>query len=158
MENRSRLRIKYTNVQNWTEEKETALIGHLTEKEPDIILITSTSKLHHQKHIKIQNYNTFATNKSNERHAGAAIAIKKGINFEIKNNFLNDCIGAQIQTTHGPVLIATAYSPPRHNVLPQHDLNHIMRNHIPTILAADLNARHRMFGYAGRTGNLKGNN
>ena len=56
----------------------------------------------------MHNYHTFATNKNDERHAGCAIAIKRGLNFEILNKFEKDCIGVKIQTTHGPVIVATA--------------------------------------------------
>ena len=79
-----RIQIRYLNVQSWTDEKNTALIGHLTKNDPDIILITSTSRLDHQRPIRIHNYYTFSVNKANERHAGAAIAIKQNIKFEIK--------------------------------------------------------------------------
>ena len=47
--NPSRIYIRYLNVQNWTDERQTALIGHLTESNPDVILITSTSRLKEQK-------------------------------------------------------------------------------------------------------------
>ena len=152
-----RINIRYQNVQHWTDEKDAALINHLTNTDPDIILIASTSKQTHHKPIKIYKYHTFTTNKSNERSAGCAIAIKQGLQFEIINNFQSDCIAAKIQTSHGPVIISTAYSPPRQIVLPLQDINHLARNQIPAILIADLNARHHTFGYARRTSNPKGN-
>ena len=82
----SRIHMRYLNVQNWTIEREPALVGHLTATDPEIILIASTSKLQDQRAIWIPNYHTFATNKLNERHAGCAIAIKRGIKLEIKND------------------------------------------------------------------------
>ena len=78
------------NVQHWTEDKNIALITHLKNTDPDVILITSTSKLAEHNPIKIQNYHTFATNKNNERHAGSAVAIKYGIKFEVLNKFQTD--------------------------------------------------------------------
>ena len=69
----NRIHIRYLNVQNWTDEKNAALIGHLTSTNPDIILITSTSRLSTQTPTKIVNYNTIGTNKNNECHA----ALKK---------------------------------------------------------------------------------
>ena len=133
----SRIHIRYLNVQNWTDDKNEALIGHLTATNPEIILFGSTSRQQHQSPIKIPNYITFTTNKNNERHAGVGIAIRRKIKFEIINNFLNDCIGAKIQTAHGPVIICTAYSPPRHAVLPQADLNYLRINNLPAIMIAD---------------------
>ena len=145
------------NVQHWTEDKNIALITHLKNTDPDVILITSTSKLAEHNPIRIQNYHTFATNKNNERHAGSAVAIKYGIKFEVLNKFQTDFIGIKIQTTHGPVIITTVYSPPRHNTISQQDLNYVARNHLPAILIADLNARHPIFGYKKGTNNTKGN-
>ena len=153
----SRIKIRYLNVQHWTEDKNVALINHLTSTDPDVILITSTSKQTQHNQIKIFNYCTFSTNKGNERNAGCAVAVKHGLKFEILNNFQTDFIGVKIQTTHGPVIITTAYSPPRHNTLPQQDINYIARNHIPAIIIADLNARHQTFGYRRGTNNIKGN-
>ena len=153
----NRIHIRYLNVQNWKDDKNEALIGHLTATNPEIILFASTSRQQHQNPIKIPNYLTFTTNKSDERHAGVGIAIRRKIKFEIINNFMDDCIGAKIQTTHGPVIICTAYSPPRRPVLQQNDLNYLIRNNLPAILIADLNARHETFGYARRTHNQKGN-
>ena len=140
------LNIRYLNVQHYTKEKEPAILGHLTEGSPDIILITSTSRPREQP-IRIQGYLTFTTNKSNELHAGSAIAIKKGIKFTIKNDFITDTIGAKVETQLGPVMVMTSYSPPRHRLLPTQDLEYMIRNQYPTILAGDLNARHSTFGY-----------
>ena len=78
----SRINIRYANVQHWTDDKDTALKNHLTSTDPEIILVTSTSKQAHHKPIKIHNYHTFSTNKNNERSAGCAVAIKRGLNFE----------------------------------------------------------------------------
>ena len=49
----------------------------------------------------------------------------------------------------------TGYSPPRINALPHQDINYIIRNNLPVIMAGDLNARHRIFGY-GNARNTKG--
>ena len=49
----------------------------------------------------------------------------------------------------------TNYSPPRHYNIPNSDLEYAIRNNWPVIIVADLNARHSMFGYTGRS-NPKG--
>ena len=119
--------IRYLNVQHYTQEKEPAILGHLTEGFSDIILITSISRPR-ELPIRIQGYLTFTTNKTNELHARCAIAIKKGIKFTLKNDFITDTIGAQIETQLGPVIVMTTYSPPRHNLLPTQDLEYMIRN------------------------------
>ena len=149
------LNIRYLNVQHFTKDKEASLIGHLTEGSPDVILITSHSRKKDEP-IKIQGYLTFSTNKSDGLHAGSAIAIKKGLKFNIKNDFVTDTIGAKVETTLGPIAIMTCYSPPRHRLLPRQDLEHLITNQFPTIMAGDLNARHQTFGYTGPP-NTKGN-
>lgn len=133
----SELKIRYLNVQHWTDNKNTALIIHLTENNPDVVLFASTSRTREQAHIKIPFYATYHTNKSNELHAGCGIAIRKGIRFEILNNFTYDTIGAKIFTTHGPVIVMTTYSPPRHIVLPNQDIEFMIRHQLPVILAGD---------------------
>ena len=138
--------IRYLNVQSYTFDKEPALQRHLTENSPDIILISSTSRSTEYP-IKIQSYNVFSVNKCGELHAGCAIAIKKGIIFEIKNNFFFDTIAATIQTSRGPIVVMTNYTPPRQYQIPQQDLDFLIRNQYPTIFAGDMNTRHEIFGY-----------
>ena len=82
--------------------------------------------------------------------------MKRGIKFEIKSDFDSDCIAATIQTSHGPIIVMTSYIPPRRNALPHQDFNYMIRNNTPTIMMADLNARHQMFGYNSAS-NMKGN-
>ena len=151
----SNLNINYANVQTWTEIKNSALGPHLTKNDPDVILIADIGKTDRNRPIKIFPYLVFATNKNNEHCAGAAIAVKKGLNFKVLNDFDYDTIGIQIQTSTGPLIIMTNYSPPRHRNLPNSDLEYAIRNNWPVIVVADLNARHAMFGYTGRS-NPKG--
>ena len=146
--------IKYQNVQNYTQDREAGIVRHLTQNNPDIILITSTSRTK-DKPIRIQGYNTFTTNKWDERHAGSAIAIKKGLQFEILNEFICDTIGAKIETSQGILIVMTSYAPPRHPILPSEDLKYMINNVHPTIFAGDLNARHTLFGYTSDP-NIKG--
>ena len=37
--NPSRIHMRYLNVQNWTDERQPALAGHLTATNPEVILI-----------------------------------------------------------------------------------------------------------------------
>ena len=109
------LNIRYLNVQHFTKDKEASLIGHLTEGSPDVILITSHSRKKDEP-IKIQGYLTFSTNKSDGLHAGSAIAVKKGLKFNIKNDFVTDTIGAKVNNlmtnSNNDLLLATTAPPP----------------------------------------------
>ena len=141
------IKIRYLNVQHWTDEKNPSLIAHLTENDPDVILLASTSRIREQPKIKIPSYNTFTSNKLNQRNAGSAIAIKFGIKFELLNQFHHDTIGARIETQHGPMIILTNYTPPRQRFLPNQDIEFMIRHQTPIIFAGDMNTRHQAFGY-----------
>ena len=149
--------IKYCNVQHWTDKKSASLAAHLTIDNAKVILITSTSRRAHQTKIKIPGYNVHSTNKMDELSAGVAIAIKRGIKYKIINNFQQDSIAAKISTHSGEIIVMTNYSPPRRNFLPTEDMLYAIRNNLPVIIAADLNARHSAFGYR-RPWNIKGKN
>ena len=97
----SSLKIIYANVQTWTEDKKSSLAAYLTMNNPDIILMADIGKANQNKPIKLFQYLVFATNKSNENSAGSALAIKKGLQFKILNNFDNDTIGVQVHTQTG---------------------------------------------------------
>ena len=149
------LKVTYANVQTWTEDKSGALRAHLTQTNPDVILLADIGKTDRNIPIKIYQYLVFATNKKNENSAGVAVAVRKGLDFKILNNFDYDTIAVQVQTQSGPVVIMTNYSPPRHVNLPNSDLDFAIQNNWPVLCVADMNARHSMFGYPRRS-NPKG--
>ena len=131
----SNIKIRHLNVQHWTDVKHTALVAHLSETKPHIILFTSHSRTRQAPPIRIPFYNTFTTNKNNVPHAGSGIAILKGIKFDLMNNFTHDTIAAKIQTAQGPIIVMTNYSPPRQRFLPNLDLEFMIRHQTPTILS-----------------------
>ena len=45
----------------------------------------------------------------------------------------------------------TNYTPPRHKNIPNSDLAYAIQNNWPVLIVGDLNARHSMFGYKGRS-------
>jgi hypothetical protein len=65
------------NVRSWNPYK-TALANIYLKEDPDIILLNSHGCKTGEP-IKICNYNVYKTNKLNERHSGAAIAIKRNL-------------------------------------------------------------------------------
>ena len=151
----SGLRVTYANIQTWTNEKSQTLRAYLTKTNPDVILLSDIGKTDRQIPIKIFQYLVFATNKRNENSAGVAIVIRKGLEFKVLNNFDYDTIGVQIQTQTGPLIIMTNYTPPRNRNLPNSDLLYAIQNNWPVIIAADMNARHSIFGYS-KPSNPKG--
>ena len=151
----SGLTVTYANIQTWTEEKADTLKAHLTQNSPDVILLADIGRTDKNKPIKIFQYLVFATNKNNENSAGAAVAIRKGLDFKVLNHFNYDTIAVLVQTQSGPIILMTNYTPPRNVNLPNSDLDYAIQNNWPVLIAADMNARHSMFGYTRRS-NPKG--
>lgn len=150
----SRLTIIQHNVQNWRTNRIT-LSNIYNQTSPDIILLNSHS-LTNNDQLKIFNYNVFSCNKSNENHAGAAIAIKKGLTFRLHDNFYSDLLAITIDSLQGPITIATSYVPPRRNYLNLIDYHNLFSYDNPVYLFSDLNARHHCLGY--NDNNRRGDN
>ena len=118
------LNVRYSNVQTWTEDKNAGLSVHLTQDHPDVLLLADIGKTNKNKPIKLFQYLVFSTNKNNENSAGVAVAIRKGLEFKVLNDFDYDTIGVQVQTHSGPVIFMTNYTPPRKANLPNSDLDY----------------------------------
>ncbi len=52
----------------------------------------------------------------------------------------------EIETSLGPIQIATTYLPPRRPFLPYPDIHTLLSNNIPTYILGDFNGRHTSFG------------
>ena len=63
--------------------------------------------------IKIFNYSVHQCNSLNEKNSGCAIAIRNNIRYQVKDDFESDILSITVETTLGPIVIATAYIPPR---------------------------------------------
>ena len=123
------------------------------QHDPDIILLNETG-VKDIEEIKIFQYICYKTNHSNETHDGVAIAIKKNLKHKLLKVDSNNCICIQLETSLGPINIATTYLPPRRPYFPYIELRNLFNRQEPTYLIADLNATHPMFG--NRTTNPKG--
>ena len=134
------------NVQAWTHQKKNLLSNLYIRMNPEVILLNSTGILGNEK-IKIFNYNIYKRNAYNERHAGIAIGIKKGIKHKIIDNYIEDILTVQIETTKGPINISTIYQPPRRNYLPNQDISPIIHSNIPSYIIGDLNGQHNFIGH-----------
>lgn len=142
---RDRLSVIQHNVQGWSNNR-ISLSNIYNTIDPDIILLNETS-IRDQQTLKIFNYNTYATNHDNEQYAGAAIAIKKSITAKIHDNFYSNMLAATIETSTGPITIATAYVPPRENYLNFIDFNKIFKKNTPVYFLGDINAAHSILGH-----------
>ena len=105
------------NVAHWKPNK-ALLTQTYNEINPDIILINSHG-LKTAEQLKIQGYNTYKVNSSEEIHDGSALLIKKEIPHRKEEDFITDVLMMKINTINGPINFATTYLPPRRPYLPR---------------------------------------
>ena len=143
----STIKIIQHNVLKWTFARRNDLSNLYMTTDPDIILLNSTG-LRDDIRIKIFNYKVYQQNRLGEDHAGVAVAVRKNIKHTIIDDLEEDALAIRVETTKGPVIIGTAYHPPRREVFPIADLLRLMRNNIPVYILVDYNARHRFIGHS----------
>ncbi len=112
---------------------------------PEIILINSHG-LKSGEFLKIPGYKTYKINSSESIADGSAIAVKYSIAHKLFDDFDTDVLAIEIDTTLGPLIIATTYLPPRRPYVPFPDFYRLLNNSIPTYILGDLNGKHRYFG------------
>ena len=149
----TQIKIIQHNVLHWTTERRNELSNYYNRENPEIILLNATGKMT-ERGIKIFNYNVYTRNIRNEDHAGIAIAVRKDLKHQIIDDFDDDLLAVRLETTKGPIIMFTHYSPPRRNYLPLGNMKKIFQKTDPVYFIGDLNANHEAFGY--RTNNLKG--
>lgn len=140
MVNTQTINILQHNINNWNNNK-TTLTSIYKELDPDLILINSHG-LKSSENIKIYPYVTYKINTSEERQDGSAILIKPNLKYKIKDDYDTDIIQATIDTSTGPINIATTYLPPRRPYLPFPDFHNIASQSHPSYIIGDLNAHH----------------
>ncbi len=112
---------------------------------PDIILINSHG-LKNDSKLKIPGYCTYQINSTNSISDGSAIAVRYNVQHKLKDDFITDFLAVELQTTLGPIMVATTYLPPRRPYLPYPDMYSLLNNSIPTYIIGDFNGSHRYFG------------
>ena len=149
----TQIKIIQHNVLHWTTESRNELSNYYNMENPEIILLNATGKMT-ERGIKIFNYNVYTRNIQNEDHAGIAIAVRKDLKHQIIDDFDDDLLAVRLETTKGPIIIFSHYSPLRRNYLPLGNVKRIFQKTDPLYFIGDLTANHEAFGY--RTNNLKG--
>ena len=142
----STVRILQHNVLKWTYTRKNELSNLYLRIDPEVILLNATG-MKEKDRIKLFNYNVYQRNREDENNAGVAIAIRKNIQHQILDDFLDDVLAVRMETLKGPLIIATAYRPPRRDAFPMEDVLKLLRGNTPTYIIADLNARHRCIGH-----------
>ena len=141
------IKIVQHNVMCWTPERAIELSDYYRLENPDIILLNSTS-INDNNKIKIYNYNIIQRNMLSEKSAGIAIAVRKNIKYRLLDDFQDDILGIELNTTKGLIIILTNYSPPRRNYVPIAEIENILQKQLPVYFAGDINASIPALGYA----------
>ena len=143
-EARASFTILQHNTRGWTENTRYALYNTYREYNPDIILLNDIGK----NWVKLMGYISYGVNVDQENSAGVALAIKNTIKHEkIEIPFGSDMVAVRVLTTNGPIIIATAYIPPRRTVhFP--DFHKLFNRREPVYFLGDCNAQHQHFGYS----------
>lgn len=141
------LTVLQVNIRNWYSNKyifETDLANY----PPDVILLNETSAVDNK--IKLQGY--YVSQICNEQFSGVAILVKNHLQFSLLHAKDNNTLAIKLITTLGPIIIATAYVPPRQNFINTITLNKILDHNLPTLFIADFNAHHHIFNNITRAG------
>ena len=88
----------------------------------------------------------------NEGHAGVAVAIRKDLQYRLVDDFADDDLGVEIETTKGRIMIISNYSPPRRNYIPTAEIENELQKYIPVYFVV-VNAHLPAMGYANYNNN-----
>ena len=132
------IKVLQHNVQHWKSRRINLINAYMQEK-PDILLLNSHGLPNHEL-VKIPGYTCYYQhNRSGQLHAGVAIAVKRGIQHKIHDDFhFTDTLSVKLMTTLGPVNLATTYIPPREGCIIFPDLYKILRIPEPAYIVGDL--------------------
>ena len=147
--------IYQVNIQNFIKNKY-ALAIDVSHYNADIIFLNETGTVK-EKQLKLAGYKSMGI--KNIANDGMAIFIKYHFQIEYLHFPNNDLLAVKIFTNLGPIILATAYAPPRHYSLPDISLAKLFSHNCPVLFIGDLNARHYILNNLppGAYPNSKGN-
>ena len=142
-----RVHLIHHNVRSWSNfSNAQTLSNYYLKNDPDVITINGHSITQQHKNVKLLNYSGYTQNE--QLYSGVAILVKSNIQHNFHTNTSNkNTMEATIYTSKGKLTVVTFYRPPRDNFLPLMDLQHFLNFNNPTIIVADANIRHRIYGY-----------
>ena len=133
------------NIIKWTKQRSSELWNTYNKMKPDIILLNATGQKNNV-NIKFFGFNTYHRNRRDEEHAGVAILVRKGIRHKLMDGANTDLLAIELETTRGPIIVATTYVPYRRTILPIQELINLARINKPVYILGDFNANHRAWG------------
>ena len=144
---RRTLTILQHNVLHWTKKRRYGLANAYLLAAPDVILLNAHGNTDEER-INILGFVFYQQNRSGRRHDGVAIGVRLGLPHKIQRDFTSETMAVTLETVHGELTLATSYLPPSRPYVPVNDFDRLAATPHPMYLMGDLNAHHRIFGYA----------
>ena len=141
----NQIKIFQLNAGGWITNK-LSIQNAIRKENIDVVLINEHG-IKAGEELKITSYNVYKKNALNERRSGCAIAIRKNLEYRIREDFHSDLLSIEIDTSLGPIIIATAYIPPRVGYLHYPDYFRLFNTRKPVYFVGDLNARDSILGH-----------
>jgi len=135
------LSIMQINIHNWKSNKYTLSV-ELSKYNTSIILVNELN-VPPNYDVKLPGFNVIQ--KSHGPFTGSAVFIKKTLAFQEIYLQDSDIIAFKLFTSVGPLIISTAYFPPRYQHLPTLAFNKLLNHNLPTLIMGDFNAHHPIF-------------
>ena len=141
----SKIQILQANVGGWQTNKQ-SIQNTIIRENIDVVLLNEHG-IRSGEEIKISSFNVYKKNTLNERRSGTAIGVRKSLVYRIREDYESDLLSIEIETSLGPIIIATAYIPPRVGFLQYPDYYRLFSFSKPVYFIGDLNARDRTLGH-----------
>lgn len=141
--NKSNLQTAYWNANGTVLAYREEIIEFLHDYNLDVFLINETW-LKPSRNLRIPNYNIFRDDRTSNKGGGTAIFVKSNIDHCLAHSFSSDNIestAVKINTSSGPIKFISVYSPPKRQLITS-ELDSLLSENVPTIIAGDLNAKH----------------
>ena len=158
---KSNLKIIQLNVLSWNNTARRLWISlYIREKSPDIVLLNSTSLVcteankNNITHIKLDSHKSYSTKQ--EIQYGSVILVRNNLKHCLIPNLSEASIAVKVQTSIGPVIIYTAYIPPRIKSINPLDFQKLISPNTPLLIAGDFNATHPYFSNYSKVANHRG--
>ena len=104
------IKILQINVGGWITNK-LSIQNTVRTENVDIVLLNEHG-IKPKEEIKLIGFNIYKTNTLEERRCGCAIGVRKNLVYRIREDYYSDILSIEIETSLGPIIVATTYIPP----------------------------------------------
>lgn len=145
MELHNKVTIMQINVRGWASNKYS--IGNVVNNLGIDVVLINEHGIRGCQSLRLYNYRVYRSNRLDERSSGTAIAIRDSLVHRLVGDFESDLLAVKIETSIGPIVLATDYIPHRVGYLQYIDYYRLMGMQLPVYMLGDLNGRSSTLGY-----------